>query len=162
MLDFAIVGAAQAGLSMAYYIKKQTDNFLLVDKENEIGYSWLNRWDSLKLFTPSEFNNMPGMDFPAPKGHYPSKYEVAEYFKSYAEENKFPIQLNTFIEKIEKKENHFELFYEDKILKAKAVIIATGPFHIPFTPDCHQNVSEEIFQTHSNYYKNPKQLQEGA
>ncbi len=161
MLDFVIVGAAQAGLSMAYYLKQQTKNFLLVDKENEIGYSWLNRWDSLKLFTPSEFNNMPGMGFPAPKGHYPSKYEVAEYFKAYAEKFDFPIQLNTLIEKIEKKENHFQLFYEDEIIKAKSVIIATGPFHIPFTPEFHQNISSAIFQTHSNYYKNPTQLQEG-
>ncbi|MGA8853576.1 MAG: NAD(P)-binding domain-containing protein, partial [Christiangramia sp.] len=65
MLDFIVVGAAQAGLAMAYYLKEQGKDFLIVDKESEVGASWLNRWDSLTLFTPSEFNNMPGMEFPA-------------------------------------------------------------------------------------------------
>lgn len=161
MLDFVIIGAAQAGLSMAYFLKKQNKNFLIVDKEKEIGYSWLNRWDSLTLFTPSEFNNLPGMDFPAPKGHYPTKYEVADYFKSYVSKFDFPVQLNTLITKVEKKENYFQLFHKGGTIKAKGVIVGTGPFHIPYVPSCHENIAPSIFQTHSNYYKNPEQLQDG-
>ena len=69
MLDFVIVGGAQAGLSIAYYLNELDKSYVVVDKEKEVGASWLNRWDSLKLFTPSEFNNLPGMDFPAKKGY---------------------------------------------------------------------------------------------
>lgn len=161
MLDFVIIGAAQAGLSIAYYLKKQNKDFLIVDKENEVGSSWLNRWDSLTLFTPSEFNNLPGMDFPAPKGHYPSKYEVADYFKAYAKKFEFPIQLNSLISKVEKKEDYFVLSSEKGEIKTKGVIVGTGPFHIPYTPSCHENISDQIFQTHSNYYTNPEKLQDG-
>ena len=64
MLDFVIIGGAQAGLSMAYHLKKMNKKFIVVDGGDEIGSSWLNRWDSLKLFTPSEYNNLPGLDFP--------------------------------------------------------------------------------------------------
>ena len=85
MFDFIIIGAAQAGLAISYYLKESGYQFLILDKEEEIGASWLNRWDSLKLFTPTEFNHLPGMDFPAKKGHYPSKTEVASYFKDYTE-----------------------------------------------------------------------------
>lgn len=161
MLDFIVVGGAQAGLAMAYYLKKQEKDFLVVDKESKIGTSWLNRWDSLTLFTPSEFNKLPGMDFPAPKGHYPSKTEVASYFKQYVDKFDIPVRLNTFIEKISRHNGHFVLTTSHAELKAKNVVIATGPFHIPYTPPFSKKISKDIFQIHSNYYKNPAQLQDG-
>lgn len=161
MLDFIIVGAAQAGLSMAYYLKKSGKDYLIVDKENEVGASWLNRWDSLTLFTPSEFNNLPGMNFPAPKGHYPSREEVADYFKSYTKTFEIPIRFNTLIENISREDDFFILKSPEGEFTAKNVIIATGPFHIPYTPPFSKKIDPEIFQIHSNYYKNPEQLQEG-
>jgi len=161
MKDFVIIGAAQAGLSMAYHLKKNAKDFLIIDKENEIGASWLNRWNSLKLFTPTEFNHLEGMPFPASKGHYPDKYEVANYFKSYAAKFDFPVQLNTMAESVEKSDDGFIVKTSKGGLKCKEVIIATGPFHIPYIPKFHNNISEDIFQIHSNYYKNPDQLQDG-
>ncbi len=162
MLDFVIIGAAQAGLSMAYYLKQINKHFLMIDKEQEIGSSWLNRWDSLRLFTPTEFNHLPGMDFPASQGYYPSKYEVAQYFKKYTRRFNFPIQLNTLVVSVQKKSDYFIIKHHQGEIKAKGVIVATGPFHIPYTPACHQKIGAEIFQIHSNFYKNPNQLQEGT
>ena len=116
MKDFIIIGAAQAGLSMAYHLKKNQKDFLIIDKEDEIGASWLNRWNSL----------------------------------------------NTLAERIEKEDNYFIVKTNKGDLNCKEVIVATGPFHIPYTPKFHNNLSEDIFQIHSNYYKNPKQLKDGA
>ncbi|TDN89086.1 putative flavoprotein involved in K+ transport [Salegentibacter sp. 24] len=161
MLDFIIVGGAQAGLSMAYYLNKLGKQYIVVDKESEIGASWLNRWDSLKLFTPSEFNNLPGMDFPAEQGYYPTKKDVAAYFKDYVTEFNIDIRLNTLVEQVSKEEDHFVLKHPNGELKTQNVIIATGPFHIPYTPSFSKKISEEVFQIHSNYYKNPGQLKQG-
>ncbi len=161
MLDFIIVGSAQAGLSMAYHLKQMGKSFLVVDKEDKIGESWLSRWDSLKLFTPTEFNHLEGMEFPSPKGHYPNKYEVAAYFEAYVEKFEIPIQFKTLITSIEKKKGVFRLKHEDGELKCANVIIATGPFHTPYTPPFSVKISKKVTQIHSNYYKNPEQLQEG-
>jgi cation diffusion facilitator CzcD-associated flavoprotein CzcO len=143
MLDFIIVGGAQAGLSMAYYLNKLGKQYIVVDKESEIGASWLNRWDSLKLFTPSEFNNLPGMDFPAEEGYYPTKKDVAAYFKDYVTEFNIDIRLNTLVEQVSKEEDHFVLKHPNGELKTQNVIIATGPFHIPYTPSFSKKISEE-------------------
>jgi putative flavoprotein involved in K+ transport len=32
----------------------------------ELGHTWRNRWDSLQLFTPGQYDALPGMAFPAP------------------------------------------------------------------------------------------------
>lgn len=161
MLDYVVIGGAQAGLSMAYHLKQMNKKFIVLDGENEIGASWLNRWDSLKLFTPTEYNHLPGLKFDAPKGHYPTKIEVSNYFKSYAIRFNIPVQLNTLVTSVRKTEKGFYVTHENGEIEAKNVIVATGPFHIPYTPPCHVKVSESILQMHSNYYKGPQQLKEG-
>ena len=121
MLDFVIVGGAQAGLSMAYYLNKLGKTFVIIDKEEEVGASWLNRWDSLKLFTPSEFNNLPGMDFPAKKGYYPSKEDVAAYFKKYVATFNIEVRLNTLVKNVVKEDDFFILKHSKGELKSQNV-----------------------------------------
>ncbi|MFT5337087.1 MAG: putative flavoprotein involved in K+ transport [Luteibaculaceae bacterium] len=161
MLDFVIIGAAQAGLSIAYHLKTSGKEFLVIDGGQEIGDSWLNRWDSLKLFTPTEYNHLPGLKFEAPKGHYPTKHEVANYFKSYVQKFDLPVQLNTLITSVRKGENGFVITHKDGEFEAQNVIVATGPFHTPYTPPCHTKLSTSVTQMHSNYYKGTHQLQAG-
>ncbi len=159
--DFIIIGAGQAGLCMAYYLKQQGYDCLLLDANSEVGAPWLQRWDSLKLFTPTEFNHLPGMDFPYPKGFYPNKYHVADYLKAYAKKFQFNIQLNQKITSVKKQNEWFILNSSTHEFKTHHLIIATGPFHTPYTPPCHQNICNSIHQIHSEYYKNPEQLQPG-
>jgi putative flavoprotein involved in K+ transport len=161
MLDYVIVGGAQAGLSMAYHLKQMKKKFIVIDGGEEIGASWLSRWDSLKLFTPTEYNHLPGLKFDTPKGYYPSKFEVADYFKSYVAEFEIPVQLNTLVTSVSRTETGFDVSYEGGEVVAKNVIVATGPFHIPYTPPCHTKISESINQLHSNNYKGTHQLQDG-
>ncbi|EAR13571.1 potassium transporter (Trk family) protein [Polaribacter irgensii 23-P] len=162
MKDYIIIGAGQSGLAIAYYLKKQGVSFLLVDANSEIGAPWLKRWDSLKLFTPSEFNSLPGLKFPHKKGHYSDKYEVAAYLKSYVSAFDIPIEFNHKIMSLKKSQGIFTLKSALRTFETKNVIVATGPFHKPFIPPCHLKIAKEVIQIHSEHYKNPSQLQQGA
>ena len=161
MIDFLIIGAGQAGLAMAYYLNSLGKDYTVVDANSEVGAPWLKRWDSLKLFTPSEFNNLPGMDFPHKKGHYANKFEVSSYLKSYVDKFSIPIKFNEKIISLRKVGGSFEVESENSQYLAKNVIIATGPFHTPYTPKCSENISPEVLQIHSEHYKGPEQLKSG-
>lgn len=161
MFDYIIIGAGQAGLAMAYQLKQANAHFIVLDSEDEIGASWLSRWDSLKLFTPTEFNHLPGMPFPAAKGHYPDKHDVANYFKAYVEAFELPVKLKSQVDKVTKIDDLFTLQCSDKHYQCKQVIIASGPFHTPFIPPCHASMHADIKQIHSKDYKNPTQLSDG-
>lgn len=161
MKDFIIIGAGQAGLAMAYYLTQQKSDYLIVDANSETGAPWLKRWDSLKLFTPTEFNHLPGMNFPHQKGHYANKYEVADYLKAYVKEFNIPIAFNQKIQTLKKMDDHFILESDTQTYKAKNVVVATGPFHTPFTPPCHTKIANDVVQIHSEHYKSPDQLKDG-
>ena len=161
MKEFIIIGAGQSGLSMAHNLSKNNNDYLVLDANEKIGAPWLKRWDSLKLFTPTEYNHLPGMLFPFPKGYYPDKYEVADYLKSYVEKFSIPIEFNQKVISIKKVDGIFEITSATDSYQAKQVIIATGPFHTPFTPPCHADIDKNTIQLHSENYKSPEQLQDG-
>lgn len=162
MLEYVIIGAAQSGLSMAYHLNRSKKDFLIVDGSDRIGASWLNRWDSLRLFTPTEYNHLPGLKFDAPRGYYPNKKDVADYFESYVAHYNIPIQFNTLITSVNRNSNGcFSLKHKNGQIETMNVIVATGPFHIPYTPAFHTKITEDTLQVHSNYYKSLSQLNDG-
>jgi len=65
-----IIGGGQAGLAVGYYLAKQRRRFVILDASERIGDSWRNRWDSLRLFTPSRYNGLPGMRSPGLPGPF--------------------------------------------------------------------------------------------
>jgi putative flavoprotein involved in K+ transport len=51
ILETIVIGAGQAGLAAASYLKKNHVNFLILEATNQIGGSWHHYYDSLKLFS---------------------------------------------------------------------------------------------------------------
>ena len=72
-LDVVVIGAGQAGLALGHHLARRDADFLLVDAGREIGSSWRSRWDSLRLFSPAQYDSLPGLPFPAPADTHPGK-----------------------------------------------------------------------------------------
>ena len=59
-----VIGGGQAGLACGYQLAKLGEDFVIIDQEARVGDAWRKRWDSLQLFTPSQYDGLPGMPFP--------------------------------------------------------------------------------------------------
>jgi putative flavoprotein involved in K+ transport len=79
MVDVAVVGGGQAGLAIAWHLRRLSLRFMVLDAGPEIGHVWRSRWDSLRLFTPARYDALPGMTFPGPPDTHPGKDAVADY-----------------------------------------------------------------------------------
>src|ERR1051325_10044355 len=95
LLDVAVIGGSQAGLAMAWHLARANLRFVGLEAGPEPGGTWRSRWGSLKLFTPTQYNGLPGMAFPGPPDTYPGKDAVARYLSSYAAAFSLPVRLNT-------------------------------------------------------------------
>jgi putative flavoprotein involved in K+ transport len=80
-----IVGAGQTGLSTAYFLGRAGVASVVLDENDGIGDQWRKRYDSLWLNSPAQYDGLPGMPFPAPRGSWPTGAEMGDYLEGYAE-----------------------------------------------------------------------------
>jgi putative flavoprotein involved in K+ transport len=162
VIDVLVIGGGQAGLAMGYHLRRAGRDVEIVDGAPEIGESWSSRWDSLVLFTPSQFDNLPGLPFPGEVDTYPTKDEVAGYLKTYAATFDLPVRTNTRISKVVKGGDGYVATADGASIEARQVVVATGPFQTPFVPDMSAGADPAIVQLHSSTYQRPGDLPAGA
>ena len=160
-LDVAVIGGGQAGLAMAWHLAREGLRFVVLDAGPEIGHSWRSRWDSLTLFTPTQHDGLPGMPFPGPPDTYPAKDPVADYLEAYAAVFNLPVRLKARVIHLTKSAEGFEIRTQDEIFRAWQVVVATGPFQVPFVPPAAQRLDGSVAQLHSAGYRNPRALPPG-
>ncbi|MGA7668818.1 MAG: NAD(P)-binding domain-containing protein [Nitrolancea sp.] len=160
--DVVVVGGGQAGLAAGHHLARQGLNFVILDAHSRVGDAWRNRWDSLTLFTPAKMTGLPGMRFPAPAYHFPTKDEVADYLESYAEAMRLPIRLGTTACHVRPSgDSRWLVETGDMPMLASSVVIATGGYQTPKIPAWASELDPGITQIHSMDYRNASQFQAG-
>jgi putative flavoprotein involved in K+ transport len=160
-LDVLVIGGGQAGLAMGYQLTERERFFEIVDAGPALGHVWRSRWDSLRLFTSTRYNNLPGLPFPAISDPYPGKDQVAEYLNAYAAKFELPVRLNTTVTSLTRTNGVYVAKAGEEALHARQVVIATGPFHVPFTPPIAAQLDPNVHQIHSVDYRHPDALPRG-
>ena len=160
-VDVIVVGAGQAGLAIGWYLARLGLRFLVLEASAELGRSWRSRWDSLTLFTPAQYDALPGMPFPAPADTYPTKEPVADYLRAYADAFRLPVRLNSRVTSLGRSGDGFEVRTADETFSARRVVVATGPFQVPFVPPAAGGLDSPVTQLHSADYRNPQALPDG-
>jgi glycine/D-amino acid oxidase-like deaminating enzyme len=133
-LDGLVIGGGQAGLAMGYHLAQSGMHFQIADAGAEIGHVWRSRWDSLRLFTSGRYDNLPGLPFPAAPDAYPGKDDVADYLQAYAAKFELPVRPSTNVTSITRGNGTYLAKAGGEVLEARQVVVATGPFQVPFIP----------------------------
>lgn len=120
-----------------------------------------NRWDSLRLFTPNRFNNLPGMPIPGEDWGFPTKDEAADYLASYARRFELPIRHRVRVDRLTRDGDRFLATAGDEEFEAENVVVAMADFQEPRLPEFASALDARIVQLHVADYKNPSQLRDG-
>ena len=160
-LDVLVIGAGQAGLAMGYELKRRGLDFAIVDGRADVGDSWRSRWTSLTLFTAAQNDGLPGKPFPAPFDTYPNKDDVADFLRDYAAEFELPVRLNSKVTALSRTDEGYVAETASGRIEAKQVVVATGPFQEPFTPEIASELDPRIVQLHSARVPRPREPSRG-
>ena len=163
-VETLIVGAGQAGVAMSEHLSNCGVPHLVLER-GRIAERWRSgRWDSLVANGPAWHDRFPGMEFSNidPDAFAP-KEMVADYFVAYAEKIGAPIRCGVEVKEVQRNVGRpgFRIETSEGVIEANSVVAATGPFQHPVVPAVVPE-DAEITQLHSNDYRNPDQLPEGA
>jgi putative flavoprotein involved in K+ transport len=91
-------------------------------------------------------------------------HEVVRFLDGYAAFIKASMRCGVAVTSLERgsREGRYLIRTENGTFEARTVVIATGPFQQPAVPAIGAAVPVDIFQVHSNKYRNPDQLPAGA
>jgi putative flavoprotein involved in K+ transport len=153
-----VIGGGQAGLAAGYFLARARTNFIILDENPRTGASWRSRWDSLRLFTPSQFDGLPGFPFPQAPDTFPTKEDVAGYLEQYADRFHLPVRHGVKVDRLSRSGAAYRLSAGSSLFHARNVVVASGPYQIPYLPGFAAELDPAIQQVHSHAYRNPGQI----
>ncbi|MDQ2772479.1 MAG: FAD-dependent oxidoreductase, partial [Bacteroidota bacterium] len=160
-LDTVVIGAGQAGLAAAYYLRQRGHNFRILEAAPTAGAAWAARYDSLRLFSPAWASGLPGRPWPGNPLHYPTRDETVAYLRDYAAHFDFPIDTGQRVVRLRPAPDGagYEVSTAaGRHYLARHVIIATGPYTTPHRPAWAAALPPAVAQLHSRDYQRPAQL----
>lgn len=161
-VDTVVIGAGQAGLATAYHLARAGVDALVLDENERVGDSWRRRYDSLRLYSPAQYDALPGMPFPLPAHAWPTGRQMGDYLEQYAQEMKLNVRNGTAVERVRRGDDgRFVITCAGVDIRARNVVVATGGEHHPRTPEFAGQLDPGIRQIHSHDYRNPSQLLPG-
>ncbi|HTI28974.1 MAG TPA: NAD(P)/FAD-dependent oxidoreductase [Methylomirabilota bacterium] len=159
-----VIGAGQAGLIMSHHLREAGREHLVLERREQLGGGWRDRWDGFQLVTPNFVTGLPGFPYDGgdPDGFMP-RDKIAGRVAAYAGVINAPVALGTNVRRLAAdpaSPGSFLVETNRGSVLAQEVVVATGGFHRPRIPAT--GLDPAIHQLHAHDYRNEAQLPPGG
>jgi putative flavoprotein involved in K+ transport len=155
-----VVGAGQAGLSIAARLNQLQVDALVVDREQRIGDNWRRRYHALTLHNQVQVNHLPYMPFPPTWPTYLPKDKLAGWLEAYAEAMEINCWSSTELESgvYDERAGRWVAVLRRadssrREMRPRHVVMATGASCLPRVPDLPTLASFGGKLMHSHEYQ---------
>jgi putative flavoprotein involved in K+ transport len=159
-----VIGGGQAGLSLSHYLQQRDIDHLVVEKHDPV-HAWRDqRWDSFCLVTPNWQCKLPGWDYAGSDPHgFMRKQEIIEYLAGFVQHVDAPLLTHCATTRVTvREEGGYTVVTTRGEFSADQVVVASGGYHVPIVPRLAERLPPGIVQLHSEQYRNPQSLPDGA
>lgn len=131
-----MIGAGAAGLATAAVLRRRGVDVTVVDRADQVGGAWPNRYDSLRLNTVRWMSDLPGHRMPRALGRWVGRDDVSAYLTGYADHHGLRIELGVAVDRIATSASRrWRVVAGGGARVVDAVVVATGHSAVPTTPD---------------------------
>jgi putative flavoprotein involved in K+ transport len=158
-----VVGAGHAGLAMSRRLTERSIDHVVLER-GQTANSWrTQRWPSLRLLTPNWQTRLPGQDYTGddPEGFMPVA-DVVTTLTRYARHVSAPVRTGTTVRTVRAAARGFEIDASHDLLRARAVVLATGACTRPAIPAVAAGVPAQLTTLTPLTYRDPGQLPDGG
>lgn len=163
IVNVAIIGAGQAGLSTSYFLTQAGVEHVILES-GRTAETWRSRrWDSFCLVTPNWSVMLPGADYdgPDPDGFMP-RDAIVEHIERWANTFRPTIKRDCTVSSLDVEDGQFVLRTTDGSLRARKVVVATGGYQRPHLPAAARDLPDGIQQLLAETYGNPDNVAPGS
>ncbi|NEW37807.1 NAD(P)-binding domain-containing protein [Nocardia cyriacigeorgica] len=128
----AIIGARTSGVSAAVALADRGVEPLVVDRADQVGSSWRNRYDRLRLNTGKQFSHLPNRPYSPGTPTFPTRNQVIDHLERHANEDGIELRLGCTVERLDRADDRWRLTTSTGVVDAPEVVVATGFDHDPF------------------------------
>jgi Pyridine nucleotide-disulphide oxidoreductase len=156
--DVVVIGAGQAGLSSAYFLRRSDLDFAVLDANPAPGGAWQHRWPTLRMATVHGIFDLPGMHFDPPDPSEPAAIAVPAYFAAYERSHALDVQRPVQVKAVRRSGDRLDVETDRDTWSARAVINATGTWTRPFWPRYPGQDTFHGRQLHTADYRGPAEF----
>ncbi|PPK69163.1 FAD-dependent oxidoreductase [Actinokineospora auranticolor] len=156
-VDVVVIGAGQAGLSAAYFLRRAGLEFVVLDANPGPGGAWRHRWPSLRLGRVHGIHDLPGLALPSADPTRPASEVVADYFADYEREFDIPVLRPVAVRAVREAGADLVVEADGAVWTTRAVVNATGTWDKPFWP--HYPGRFDGRQLHTAGYRGPEEFE---
>ena len=162
MVECAVIGAGQAGLSTSFHLSRLGVEHVVLER-GRVGETWRTmRWDSFHLNTPNWCTQLPGLDLAdADPDAFAPLDAVVDMLTGYATDIGAPVQVAA-VTALRSSGDAFALELAGDTLAARSVVVATGAFQQPLTIRATGEPPAGVVQLQASSYRSPSDLPEGG
>lgn len=166
-----VIGAGQAGLSVAYYLRRlgldPGNDVVLLDRGPGTGGAWQFRWEALRLGYAHRVNDLPGMDevgvsFETADRQTPAKDVVSDYYRRYEEHYDLQVVRPADVTRVDGLLDGFAVHFDDGVdtqtVTSRVIVNATGTWGAPFIPWYPGLTSFQGRMVHTTDYRDAEQF----
>ena len=121
------------------------------------------RWESLCFQFPNWSLELPGYSYSGddPNGFAHGR-EILRVIEDYAARTRAPVRDHAEVSSLRVDDRGFVLTVPDGTIRARQVVVATGPFQRARIPQLSEGVAPRVMQTDPTRYRRPDELPDGA
>ncbi|CAN5620525.1 NAD(P)/FAD-dependent oxidoreductase [soil metagenome] len=148
-----IIGASMAGLATAACLQKQGQQYIIIEKEQQVAAPWRNHYQRLHLHTNKRISGLPYKKYDRHIPRYPSRQQVIDYTDAYQRDFNIAPIFNAEAISVKRVDNYWITQTSTEIFKSKYLVMATGAFGHPKPVQFNGMETFPGPVMHSNIYK---------
>ena len=157
-----VIGAGPAGLATSRCLTAHGVDHVVLER-GQLAQSWRSeRWDSLRLLTPSWMNRLPGDDAPTDPDGFLTAGELVARLDRYSQKIAPPILEHTTVNALRRSPTGFTIDTDHGRWSCRAAVIATGASSRPNLPALASAMPPRVHRLHSVHYRNPDDVGYGG
>ncbi|WP_433414459.1 NAD(P)-binding domain-containing protein [Microtetraspora malaysiensis] len=159
MVDAVVIGAGQAGLSAAYFLRRFGIEFVIMDADAGPGGAWRHRSPTLTMDKVHGIFDLPGARLSPPDdGGLPAARVVPAYFARYETQMRLPVLRPVQVRSVRRDGDRLLVTSSRGEWAARAVVNATGTWSRPYWPFYPGAATFAGRQLHYVDYRGPEEF----